>query len=147
MTKFRLAAAILAISSVLSSCGGGGTTNHGLLQSITITPASPNSSAQFVATGTFADGTKVNHLPVNWFIALNSNDIDPAPGYSLGSAPFAQQCGAGMSGPFLVTAFAPQDPKAPVTGTMLASDWFALVTGASQNQGGFVGASAQLNCP
>ena len=146
--KSILSLGILLGTLTLNSCGGGGTSNHGLLQSISISPVSPTSSAQFVATGTFSDGTKVSPLPVSWFIVLFPQDIDPAPGYSLSLAPYTQQCSAGMAGQsFLVTAFAPQDPKAATSGGMTASVWFDFVTAAITSEGGFVGNSAHLNCP
>ncbi len=144
MARLTLLVTSLAVSLFLSSCGGG-TTNHGMLQSITVAPASQSSSAQFVATGTYADGTKVKPLDVNWFIWIQPS-LDPTGDYALPRAPFAWQCG-GSSGSFLVTAFAPQNPTAPATGSISGNVWADLVTGAAQSEGGFVGGSGHLNCP
>jgi hypothetical protein len=98
-----------------------------------------------VATGTFSDGTKVTPLPANWFII--EFVVDPAPGYNLTAAPFSQQCSPGQSGSFLVTAFAPQNPKAPTSGAMPESVWADMIGAAVQSEGGFIGGSAHLNCP
>ena len=144
MVRFTLVAAALAIFLSISSCGGG-TGNHGMLQSITVTPSSPSSSAQFVATGTYADGTKSKPLDVEWYI-WDQSSLDPVPSYVLTRAPFAWQCG-GVTGSFLVTAFAPQAPSAPTTGPIVGAVWADLVTDTQQSEGGFVAGYAHLNCP
>ena len=90
MSKSTLILGMLLVSASFSSCGGG-VGGHGQLQSISVSPSSPTSSAQFVATGTFSDGTKVSPLPVNWFIILPA--VDPNPVYQLSGSPFSQQCG------------------------------------------------------
>jgi hypothetical protein len=142
MAKFSLVLAVLAIAAFLSSCGGG---NLGTLQSITVSPSSASGAGRFVAAGTYSNGAKVSPLPVNWFVILGA--VDPAPGYQLTAAPFSQPCAPGQSGSFLVTAFAPQNPKAPSSGSMSTSVWLDLIHASRQAEGGFVGASAQLNCP
>ena len=50
MTKLTLSAAILSVTLVFSSCGGGSSI-LGTLHSISISPSSISGSAQFVATG------------------------------------------------------------------------------------------------
>lgn len=142
MSKSSLSAVALAFCSILSGCGA----NTAMLQSITISPASQSSAAQFVATGTFSDGTKVSPLPVSWFIIVVP-DIDPAPGYHLTTSPFSQQCVQGENGSFLVTAFAPQNPKAPSSGSMPENVWADMINASVPSEGGFVGGSAHFNCP
>jgi hypothetical protein len=52
---------LLVVASVLS-CGA----NHGQLKSISISPAAATGQAQFTATGTYSDGSKVSSLPALW---------------------------------------------------------------------------------
>ena|SRR5215469_6182844 len=127
----------------LISCGGGSTP---ILQSISISPPSPSGSAQFVATGTFSNGKKVTPLPVSWFI-VEVPAIDPAPAYNLTASPYAQSCASGMNGSFLVTAFAPQNPNAPTSGSMPENVWADMIKASVESESGFVGGSAHLNCP
>ncbi len=52
---------LLVVASVLS-CGA----NHGQLKFISISPAAATGQAQFTATGTYSDGSKVSSLPALW---------------------------------------------------------------------------------
>lgn len=128
---------------ILASCGGGSTP---MLQSISISPGSPSGSAQFVATGMYSNGKTVTPLAVSWFV-IKVPDIDPAPAYNLTAAPFGQLCPSLLAGSFLVTAFAPQNPNAPTSGSMPVNVWEDMIHASVQTEGGFVGGSAHFNCP
>ena len=57
--------AILLVACLLVACG----TTHmpnGELQSISISPSTARSQAQFTAKGSFSDGTRVSPLPALW---------------------------------------------------------------------------------
>lgn len=136
-------AAVLAVTLTLISCGGGSATPT--LQSISISPASSSGPAQFVATGVYSNGKTVTPLPVDW-----SNDavvLDPPPAYHLTATPFTQPCVAGVSGSFVISAFAPQNPNAPSSGSMPMNVWQDMIHASVQSEGGFVSGSAHLNCP
>jgi len=97
-----------------SSCGN--SRRH--LQSISIAKSVSGPQIQFVATGTFsAPPTTVTPLPVDWILRI------PAPPpqqwtYTLTGQPYVYDCNnANPVNPNGVTAIAPADPKAPISGT------------------------------
>lgn len=145
--KIPGAIALLLTISLLG-CGGGSSRQ---LLSLTIAPASATAQsgqAQFTATGQF------NQAPMNvtpamaaWF--QSSPPFDP-PGdpisFTLSSQPFTAKClisGQTMN----VIAFAPVDASAS-NGTIPLQVFLDLTVRHTTNQeGGFVAATAQLTCP
>ena len=143
-TTFLFLSALLS-TLILASCGGG--TAAPMLQSITISPQSGQSSTQFTAIGTYSNGKRVTPLPVSWVnplvltVALSTH-----PPYSLTTQSLVGQCGT-STGPMTFAAIAPADPNAPASGAMPVKVYQDLISGAARNEQGFVGATAQLNCP
>jgi hypothetical protein len=105
--KTNVAASFLLLLSVaaFSGCGGGTRT----LTTISVSPASAEGQAQFVATGTFSDSQQVTPLPVLWTIGPPFV-LTPIPaGVSLSTTGMAQ-C-TGFVGTVTVWATAPVDPN------------------------------------
>lgn len=100
---------LLVVVSVLS-CGA----SHGQLRSISISPAAASGQAQFTATGTYSDGSKVSSLPVLWSEGNPwvSSDIGPV-GTVVTQSGLAS-CNP-VVGTFTVVATAPVDPHIPVS--------------------------------
>ncbi|HTS07971.1 MAG TPA: hypothetical protein VMP68_20530 [Candidatus Eisenbacteria bacterium] len=101
---------------LLSLCCGGGQSRE--LQSISISKTIVGTRIQFVATGTFsASPMTVTPLPVDWSNGL----LAPPPPqytYSLSTQPYVIDCGNASPGSMAqVSAFAPTDPNAPMSGT------------------------------
>ena len=97
-----------------SSCGS--SQRH--LQSMSIAKRVTGTQIQFVATGTFsAPPTAVTPLPVDWMLGI------PAPPpkqwtYTLTGLPYTYDCqNANPINPNGVTAVAPMDANAPISGT------------------------------
>jgi hypothetical protein len=104
-------AVVLLIACVLVACG----TSHGpngQLQSVSISPAAANGQAQFTATGSYTDGSKVTPLPALWFtIRPWYNAANPLQFFNLDATGKAS-CN-GITGTFSVVATAPVDPRFP----------------------------------
>lgn len=145
--KIPGAIALLLTISLLG-CGGGSSRQ---LLSLTIAPASATAQsgqAQFTATGQF------NQAPMNvtpamaaWF--QSSPPFDP-PGdpisFTLSSQPFTAKCiisGQTMN----VIAFAPVDASASNETIPLQVFLDLTVRHTTNQEGGFVAATAQLTCP
>jgi hypothetical protein len=104
---------VLLIACVLAGCGTGQSPNV-RLQSVTINPATASSQAQFTATGTYTDGSKVTPLPALWFtIRPWYNAANPVQFFNLDKAGKAS-CN-GNAGTFSVAATAPADPHFPLS--------------------------------
>jgi hypothetical protein len=99
---------LLAVLSVLS-CGS----NHGQLKSISISPAAATGQAQFTATGTFSDGSKVSSLAVLWSEGNPWVKSDVVPEAITVSPSGMASCNP-VVGTFTVEAYAPVDPHVPV---------------------------------
>jgi len=100
---------------------------------------------QFIATGTYSNGKQVTPIPVSWVNAGLPIAVTTQPPYSLSSSPFVVVCLATGVTP-AVAAMAPANPRAPNRGSVPVGVWQYLVFGNTQNEGGFVGATAQLTC-
>ncbi len=105
---------LLIAISFLISCG-----SSRRLQSITIAQSGTSPQFQFVATGHFSSApTTVTPLAVDW---VASNVLSPPPAqysYNLTSQPYSYNCSkANPQSLGAVTALAPVDPNAPVSGT------------------------------
>ncbi len=122
----------LALTFAVISCGSG--SGNRQLQSITITPssatASGNATVQFVATGTYSDGSKVKNLPVLWSIG-NPWSLTPIACCVNLSTTGIAQCQGGV-GSFSIDATAPADPSMPLSMMNMSSNT--------------VGGTAQLMC-
>jgi hypothetical protein len=99
------------------------------LQSITVEATANAVEVQFTASGTFsAPPTKVVPLPVEWFPGF----LAPPPGnvdYKLTTEPYVLSCLSMRPGiEIQVTALAPQNPGAPVSGSL---PWAKLVVAHS----------------
>ena len=116
MNRYGVLALLLLVTLLTLACGSSNNTRQ--LQSITISATTNGAQIQFVATGAFsAPPTKVTPLPVNWSAGLLG---PPPPGnldYMLTTQPYFFTCTGPGSGT-QVTAFAPQDPGAPVSGSL-----------------------------
>jgi hypothetical protein len=101
---------VLVISFTIS-CGSGSRQ----LQSISVTQTVNGNQIQFIATGSFsAPPMTVTPLPADWTMGLFAPP-PPKYTYTLSTQPFVFQCTS--SGPLTVVAFAPPDPKAPMSGS------------------------------
>lgn len=113
----RLRCPSLLVPSILLtlSCGA---SNGRKLQSISISKAVNGTRIQFVASGTFsASPMTIAPLPVDWSNGL----LAPPPPqytYTLTTQPYVFDCSDASSGAMVqVSAFAPADPNAPMSGT------------------------------
>ncbi len=113
--------------SALVSCGSSNT-----LQSISISPASadaqnsPNGQVQFAATGTYANGSHVKPLTVEW----SPGDPSTAhPWTTPVDSNGVASCGAAPAGTYPIWALAPADLNTPVSAMKQGT---ALVTGTAQ---------------
>ncbi len=99
---------VLAIS--MMDCGS----SNRQLQSVTISPNTANSQAQFTATGSYSDGSKVTSLPALWFpLRPWYNAANPVQFFTL-DATGGASCN-GNAGTFNVVATAPTDPGFPLS--------------------------------
>lgn len=97
---------LLSAFSMLA-CGTGNR-----LQSINISPTEGSSQVQFIATGTYTDGSKVTPLPVLW--SQNSPWAEsPVQAISLDANGMAS-C-LTLAGTFTIQATAPVDPHVPLS--------------------------------
>lgn len=148
MKKPVLVNAILIVCAIFGLVSCGGTSRQ--LQSISISPQSSTAqngqSPQFTATGQFnTTPMTVTPLPVSWNLRGPGIDI-PGPGYQLSDQPVTFQCIS--PGTYVIVALAPVDPKAPMNGPMPLQVYDDLtLQRTTTNKGGFVVATAQLNCP
>jgi hypothetical protein len=115
MKKFWCSSLLLPTALLSLSCGGG---QGRELQSITINKTVVGTRIQFVATGTFsATPMTVTPLPVDW----SNGVLAPPPPqytYTLSTQPYVFECGGASSGTLAqVSAFAPTNPNAPMSGT------------------------------
>jgi hypothetical protein len=84
------------------------------LQSVTISPATANSQAQFTATGVYSDGSKVTPLPALWF-PFKLWYVPPMNPVNWGSVDETGKASCGVTGSFSVFATAPVDPHFPLS--------------------------------
>lgn len=131
MSKFMLPATF-ALALVATSCGGASDPPRMLL-SIQITPATADGQAQFIATGTFSDGTTA---PISAMWTLNPpfslTPATPIPGGVNLNSTGLGKC-TGFTGNAAIFATAPADPRIPI----------AKMTVKTKNVSG----TAQLACP
>jgi hypothetical protein len=101
MKEFRFALSFLALvlaASLALSCGSG----QGQLQSITVSPATAEGQAQFVATGYYSNPTHtVTPQPANW-VACQQNA--PTADVSVTNTGVAQ-CASGATGTYSIKAW------------------------------------------
>lgn len=113
MQKMWCSSLLCPVVLLAVSCGGSGRQ----LQSISINQTAVGNQIQFVATGSFsATPHTVTPLAVTWSNGL----LAPPPpqySYSLTTQPYVMDCGANPGVMLQVSAYAPIDPKAPMTGT------------------------------
>ena len=109
--RFLLPCGLLLLATVsILACGAG----HGQLQSITISPPAANGQAQFTATGSYSNGSRVTPLPALWFtIRPWYNAANPVQFFNLDATGKAS-CN-GNAGTFTVVATAPVDPHFPLS--------------------------------
>lgn len=143
--RSTLCALALTALFTLTSCGGG---PPRVLESITVNAVSSLSGTTYTATGHFsAAPTTVNDLPVAWY--QTGPVLDPGPKYlpySLTAAPFKGICPGGPVQSYVV-AYAPADPTAPATGSILFTDFVTLVEDHTVTQlDGFVAGSLAESC-
>lgn len=133
MKKFRFALCFLALvlaASLALSCGSGSSQ----LQSITVSPATAEGQAQFVATGYYSNPTHtVTPQPANW-VACQQNA--PTADVSVTNTGVAQ-CASGAAGTYSIKAW---DIPNKV-GTSSCPAMTACSGGCA------VWATAQLTCP
>jgi hypothetical protein len=102
---------VLLIAFSMLACGSGGSSQ---LQSISLSPATASGQAQFTATGTYTNGSKVTPLPALWFpIRAWYNEANPVQWIDLDAIGKAS-CN-GITGTFSVVATAPVDPHFPLS--------------------------------
>lgn len=107
---------LLLVTLLTLSCGSGNSNRQ--LQSITISATNNGAQIQFIATGTFsAPPTTVTPLPVDWSVGFLSPPPPENLDYKLTTQPYSFNCTGPGSG-IQVTALAPQDPGAPVNGSL-----------------------------
>src|SRR5215813_1699621 len=95
---------VITLLGVLAGCGGDKTS---WLQSISISPATASSQAQFVATGHYKQSpTTVSPLPALW-VGIVMNGVTGPTITQDGAA----QCVPGATGAFTIAAYAPADPN------------------------------------
>ncbi|HEX7893661.1 MAG TPA: hypothetical protein VF447_05665 [Terriglobales bacterium] len=143
MSRPVFAAFLLAAALLMVSCGGG---TPATLQSLRINQQLTGASATFTATGIYSNGRQVTPTAVSWVNWSVTTFVSGQPRYLLKSSPFVPPCSA-SGAVSTVAAVAPMDPHAPSTGPIPANVWADLITGKTQSEGGFVGATAQLTCP
>jgi len=114
MNRYCVLILFLLVTLLTLACGN----SNRRLQSITIRAATNGAQIQFTATGTFsAPPTTVAPLPVDWSAGLLA---PPPPGnldYTLSTQPYVFNC-AGSGTEVQVTAIAPEDPGAPISGSL-----------------------------
>jgi hypothetical protein len=112
--RLRCASLLLPVTLLTLSCGSG---NGRALQSISISQTAVGAHIQFVATGTFSSAPMtVTPLPVDWSNGL----LAPPPPqytYTLTTQPYVYDCGNANPAMVQVSAYAPTDPNAPMSGT------------------------------
>jgi len=122
---------VLLVVCVLAACGTSYLPGR-QLQSVTISPATAGSQAQFTATGFYSDGSKVTPLPARWFPSKPWY-VPPMNPLNWGSVDETGKASCGVTGSFGVFATAPVDPNFPLS----------QMTPTTPQVFG----SAQLNCP
>ncbi len=115
---------LLLVILLTLACGDSSSSNR-QLESISIKATTDVGQVQFTASGTFSTPpTTVTPLPVEWangYLAPPAEYLD----YTLTAQPYVFSCVGYASGTEIqVTAFAPQNPSAPVSGS---SPWAKLV--------------------
>ena len=146
LRSLSLLLAFLSFFSLLSGCG-----SNRQLQSLTVSPASTTAQggqAQFTATGQFnMSPMSMTPATVAWFPAFPVLDpLSTGFPYTLTNQPFTAQCL--QSGPMTVTAIAPMNANTAASGVIPIPVFLDLVRSHTTSQeGGFVAASAVLNCP
>jgi hypothetical protein len=140
---------VLFILAIIAIPGCGGSDRQ--LQSLTVSPASTTAQAgqaQFTASGQF-NATPMSESPasVSWWQSPPA--IDP-PGSNFGltltNQPFTAQC-FGFSGPITVTAIAPMATNTSSPTIPLSPFVDLVIKHTATQEGGFVAATAQMNCP
>jgi len=120
------------------------------LQSMQVEPAvatAQNGHAEFTAKGAFDKSpTSVDSLPASW-IVLGPGVEPPPPGYMLTEGYGTAICVV-PGQKYVVVGLSPVNPNAPSSGAVPAQVWNDLViTRSTMEEGGFVAATAQMNCP
>jgi hypothetical protein len=123
--KYLTNSCLLSLAALLTLACGSGNNSTSLgndpsgrqLQSITISQTANGQQVQFVATGTFSAPPKtVTPLPVMWGLQLYA----PPPGnldYTLTTQPYVFNCATMGSEAGPVSAIAPSNPSAPMSGS------------------------------
>jgi hypothetical protein len=142
MRKLTFGARFLFFGFLLNACGGSST---GTLQSIKINQQMAVAFPEFNATGIYSSGRQVTPLSVGWFDFPLNSFLVANPHYTLTKSAFLPQCTAGVA--LTVMTIAPIDANASTSGTIPASVFQDFATGKTNNEGGFLAATAQLNCP
>ncbi len=124
MNRYSVLILLLLVTLFTLACGDSSSSNR-QLESINIKATADVEQVQFTASGTFsAPPTTVAPLPVDWapgFLAPPAEYVD----YTLTTEPYVFSCLGYPSGTEIeVTAFAPKNPSAPVSGS---SPWAKLV--------------------
>ena len=142
MRKLTFGATLLFFGFLLNACGGSST---GKLQSVKINQQMAVAFPEFNATGIYSSGRQVTPLSVGWFDFPLNSFLVGNPHYTLTKSAFLPQCTAGVA--LIVMAITPIDANASTSGTIPASVFQDFATGKTNNENGFLAATAQLNCP
>ncbi len=111
----KVGACFLLFSLVLFCISCGSSSRQ--LQSISISQTAVGTEVHFSAAGTFsAAPTNVTPLPVAWSNGLMAPP-PPQYTYALSTEPYVVDCSANSGTKLQVSAYAPKDPGAPMTGT------------------------------
>jgi hypothetical protein len=151
LSPFFFLALVFAFFAVApTGCGG----SSRQLQSLSVNPTSvtaQNAQAQFIANGQFTQAPMIGPARAAWF--EEPPIFDPPStviGLSLTDQPFTAQCIIQSPTPVTVTvtAVSPVDANAPANTSIPLNVFVDLVkTHSVTQEGGFVAAKAQLNCP
>ena len=143
-----LSVIFLLALAVFSGCGG----SNRQLQSLTVSPASTTAQggqAQFTATGQFNAMPMSAPAAVSWW--QSPPVIDPPSsmiGLTLTNQPFTAQCFGFPSGTAItVTAIAPMATNTSNPTIPLGPFVDLVIQHVTTQEGGFVAATAQMNCP
>jgi hypothetical protein len=121
MNRYSVLILLMLVTLLTLACGS----SSRQLQSINIKATTSVGQVQFTASGTFsAPPTTVVPVPVDWANGFLAPPVETL-NYTLTTQPYILSCLGSPSGTEVqVTAFAPQNPNAPVSGS---SPWAKLV--------------------
>jgi hypothetical protein len=149
MARSSLLPFLFAILALALGCGSGTSRQ---VQSLTVSPASvtaTNGAAQFSAMGVFNTMPTSGTARAAWIQIPPAYDPPSSPvPLTISDQPFTAQCMMVPPQPVTVFAISPVDANAPADTSMSLSTLHALVLDHTATQsGGFIVATAHMNCP